>query len=329
MDIETQNKLYPEPVPDYLWDLYQTPMLQRICGIDMNCGVNYTSFPLFCSIAPYSRGEHSLSCARLALHFGLSPAAVISCLFHDCATPVFSHSVDFLHGDYMCQESTEERTYALICQDREVQTILNSLGLSSSDVADYHRYPLADNPSPKLSCDRLEYTLGNILNYGFADFDTVHSFLLDLVVNETQDELVFQNRDMAVSFAFLSLQCSRVYTSDPDRYAMEYTARLLRKSLQQSVFVEDDFFCLNESDAIERLVKSSLRPSWYHFTRLNMIQRTDHPQEGYYKINAKHRYIDPMVQGQGRVSQLETAYQACLQEYLNETYDYYIKGEER
>ena len=34
-----------------------------------------------------------------------------------------------------------------------------------------------------------------------------------------------------------------------------------------------------------------------------------------------------MVQGQGRIRELEPAYQACLQEYLSETCDYYIKGE--
>lgn len=34
-----------------------------------------------------------------------------------------------------------------------------------------------------------------------------------------------------------------------------------------------------------------------------------------------------MVQGQGRIRELEPSYQARLQEYLSETYDYYIKGE--
>ena len=327
MDIETQNRLYAEPLPAYLWDLYQTPLLRRICGIDMNCGVNYTSFPLFADHSWYSRGEHSLSCARLALHFGLSPAAVTACLFHDCATPVFSHSVDFLHGDYMVQESTEERTAAMIQQDSDVQAILDRSGLSTEDVADYHRYPLADNPSPRLSCDRLEYTLGNILNYGFAGFDTVRSFLDDLIVNDTQDELVFRHRDRAAAFAFLSLKCSHVYTSDADRYAMEFLARLLKAAIRNEILSEDDFYRLNEEEAIRRIIDSPLRSAWYHFTGLSRILRAQQPQEGYYKINAKHRYIDPMVQGQGRIRELEPAYEARLQEYLSETCDYYIKGE--
>lgn len=282
MDIETQNRLYAEPLPAYLWDLYQTPLLRRICGIDMNCGVNYTSFPLFADLSWYSRGEHSLSCARLALHFGLSPAAVTACLFHDCATPVFSHSVDFLHGDYMVQESTEERTAAMIQQDPDVQTILGRSGLSTEDVADYHRYPLADNPSPRLSCDRLEYTLGNILNYGFAGFDTVRSFLDDLIVNDTQDELVFRHRNRAAAFAYLSLQCSHVYTSDADRYAMEYLARLLKAAIRNEILSEDDFYSLNEEEAIRRIIDSPLRSVWYHFTGLSRILRARQPQEGYY-----------------------------------------------
>ena len=39
---------------------------------------------------------------------------------------------------------------------------------TTEDVADYHRYPIADNDSPRLAADRLEYTLGNLFNYGFC-----------------------------------------------------------------------------------------------------------------------------------------------------------------
>ena len=328
MNIETQNRLYQKPLPQYLLDLYQTPLIRRISGIDMNCGVNYTSFPMFADLEPYSRGEHSLGCARLALHFSLSPSAVIACLFHDCATPVFSHSVDFLHGDYMKQESTEERTYAMIHNDPAVQRILRQLSISVDDVADYHRYPLADNPSPHLSCDRLEYTLGNMLNYGFSDFDTVQMILSDLTVSETGDELVFRNREPAVAFAYHALECSRVYTADADRYAMEYLAHLLRQAIDAHILTEDDFYCLNEAQAIAVIEHSTLSSLWHHFTNLKYISRRDTPAEEYYKINAKHRFIDPMILGQGRVSTVDPDYCSQLNDYLAETYDYYIKGEE-
>ena len=34
--------------------------------------------------------------------------ATLAGLFHDIATPSFKHCVDFLNGDYMTQESTED-----------------------------------------------------------------------------------------------------------------------------------------------------------------------------------------------------------------------------
>ena len=102
------------------------------------------------------------------------------------ATPAFAHVVDFLHGDHLRQESTEARTAELIGRSPELQALLAEYGLTTEDVADYHRYPIADNDSPQLSADRLEYTLGNLRGYGFADGDTVRAFYEDLTI--WQDE---------------------------------------------------------------------------------------------------------------------------------------------
>ena len=46
--------------------------------------------------------------------------------------------------------------------------MLNRDNISIDEVADYHIYPIADNDSPRLSSDRLEYTFQNGLkmNYG-------------------------------------------------------------------------------------------------------------------------------------------------------------------
>ena len=39
--------------------------------------------------------------------------------------------------------------------------LLNRDGIKVEEVADYHIYPIADNDTPCLSSDRLEYTLSN------------------------------------------------------------------------------------------------------------------------------------------------------------------------
>lgn len=39
--------------------------------------------------------------------------------------------------------------------------LLNRDNIKLEEVIDYHIYPIADNDSPKLSADRLEYTLSD------------------------------------------------------------------------------------------------------------------------------------------------------------------------
>ncbi|MFR6041621.1 MAG: hypothetical protein ACLUHL_09610, partial [Dysosmobacter welbionis] len=80
------------------------------------------------------------------------------------------------------QESTEARTAELIETSPELQALLKEYGLTTEDVADYHRYPIADNDSPQLSADRLEYTLGDLRCYGFAGADALRVFYEDLTV---------------------------------------------------------------------------------------------------------------------------------------------------
>ena len=87
----------------------------------------------------------------------------LSGLFHDIATPVFKHCVDFLNGDYMSQESTEDLTTDIIRNSKEIMELLKRDNIDLSEVDNYHLYPIADNDTPKLSSDRLEYSLSNAL----------------------------------------------------------------------------------------------------------------------------------------------------------------------
>ena len=99
----------------------------------MNCGCEYTAFPLFARTLPYSRRDHSAGAARIVWHFTASPAR----LPRRCSTtwppPVFAHTVDFLHGDHLRQESTEADTAAVIAASPEVTAMLAQYGLDAAD----------------------------------------------------------------------------------------------------------------------------------------------------------------------------------------------------
>ena len=96
--------------------------------------------------------------------------------------------------------------------------------------------------SPKLSADRLEYTLGNMYSYGFCDLEMIQMIYKDLKVNDKKDELIFKHEDKAVLFTKMMLKCSRVYICDEDRYAMQYLSYVIKKAVDRGVVKEDDFY---------------------------------------------------------------------------------------
>lgn len=323
-------QLYESHFPDELKPFAASPAMQRIGGIDMNCGMNYTSYPLFQSIHPYSRLTHSMAAAMIVADHTHSQTESLATLFHDIATPVFSHVIDFMNHDYQQQESTEALTAKIIMEDEVITQELKRLQIDPEEVFDYHRYPIADNDTPKLSADRLEYTLSNMMNYHFASPDEVKHLYEDLTVgiNEIgEQELMFRSITQAKAFTLYSLRCSQVYVADEDRYAMEILARLIRQAMKDGILKEKNLYT-REQDVIDRLMRDPLyRCKWLNFTRLSQIRKSPiREDEGYLKIDVKKRYINPYVLSQGRISELDGQVQREIEDFLQTDFNYFIKG---
>ncbi len=323
--------LYHREIPSPFAELARTPELLRLGRVGMNCGCEYTSFPLFSAGKSYSRLEHSLGVGLIVWHFTGDPAQAVSGLLHDIATPTFAHVVDFLRGDYLTQEATEDGTRERIAKSQEIQRILAAHGLTTDDVADYHRYPIADNDSPRLSADRLEYTLGNALCWGFLMRDEIASIYADLRIGANEDgalELVFTSPALATRFARAALACSKVYVSDADRYAMQTLSELLALALETGVLSPADLDG-TEPPLIAKLEASPLAEAWQHFRKLHRVYRADTPLDdrAWRKIPAKKRRIDPLVNGLGRVSALDAGFCTDLNAFLAEPQTEWLWGE--
>ncbi len=324
------TKLLKEEIPSFLTDLLTVPPLERLKDVGMNCGVEYMSFPFFKKLKPYSRYYHSLNVALIIYHFTHDEKQTIAGLFHDIATPCFAHVVDFMNKDYLKQESTEKDTEEIIRSSEQIQNILTKLALKTKDVSNYHLYPIADNDSPRLSSDRLEYTLSNIYNYGFATLAQVGSFYDDLLVAKNEfgnDELCFRNLDTALSFSLFSLKCSRVYISDEDRGSMQALALILRKAIDLKVISYQDLY-LKEKELISKLRENDLtKKDFTDYLNLKTVKRSRSylPLEKYcFNIKAKKRYIDPYVFKKGRLSSISLDYKKEVSSFLNEDTDYYV-----
>ena len=319
-------------LPDFLCRAAEAPPLRRLKEVGMNCGCEYTSFPMLGALAPYSRWEHSLGVAAIVWRFTGDPKQAMAGLLHDVASPTFAHVIDFLKGDYLRQEATEAGTTRIIDESPELQTALSAMGLCTADVCDYHRYPIADNDTPRLSADRLEYTLGNLVNFGYRSRDDVAAYYADLAVGENEageQELMFQSPARARGFALDALRCSRIYVSDADRYAMQALANLLRDAVAAGVLSEDDFMG-TEPRLLDKLCRHrDWADRWRDYCAMRATRRSEAPDgaAGWMKIPAKKRCIDPMVRDVGRASALFPDFGDALAAFLAESQDYWVLGE--
>lgn len=299
--------VYHSGTPAFLLPLSETPEMQRLRGVGMNCGCEYTSFRRFRRLKAYSRFDHSLGVARIVWHFTGDRAQSAAALFHDIATPAFAHSVDFLRGDHLRQESTEGDTEQFIRSSEAITTLLRQEGIELADVVDYHRYPIADNDPPGLSADRLEYTLGNLENYRLRPPLVLKLYYQNLTIGKNEfgvDELAFSDELVAIDFAFDALRCSRIYVSDEDRYAMQMLAELLERALARGVIAEQDLHG-TEKELIRKLqADPSSAGDWKRFCSLKemLTEPEQAPEELRRVIPAKLRCIDPLVLQRGRLS---------------------------
>jgi len=307
------------------------PAMQRLRDVGMNCGCEYTAFPRFRALGSYSRFDHSVGVALIVWHFTGDVPAAAAGLFHDISTPVFAHVVDFLRGDHLIQEATEAGTAEAIRRSPELCAALDRYGIPAEDVTDYHRYPIADSDAPRLCADRLEYTLGNLVNFGLADRAAAEAYYRDLTVSANESgepELMFRTKETALSFARGALACSKIYVSREDRYAMQILSELLGDALAAGVLSPADL------DTTEPAVIAKLRSDrvfsrrWDAFRALREMEAAPQPGagDGWRQIFAKRRHIDPAVAGEGRVSALFPAYGDALRAFLAAAQEEWLRG---
>lgn len=296
------TEIYTAALPPELLAMAETPAMQRLARVGMHCGCEYTLYPIYRNAkGPYTRLTHSLGTAAIVWHFTHDLKQAAAGLLHDAATPAFAHVVDFLNGDHMRQESTEMRTRAMIASSPELTAQLARCGLRIEDVADYHRYPIADNDSPRLSADRLEYTLGNAHLVFHCPEQTLKRIYDDLFIGQNEDgspELCFAHTEAANAFTRLALRQSQWFVSDDDRFSMQYLAEILRSAQHCGALTADDLYT-DEAHVIAQLLTSPAAAAhWQDYRRISGTLSGKERPDGVFavKVAAKKRSIDPLVQ---------------------------------
>lgn len=287
--------------PEWLEEYINTKELLHQQYISVTCGTIYTD--LFENNYFFSSLDHSIAVALIIWHFTHDKKQTLAGLFHDISTPVFKHCVDFLNGDYITQESTEDLTTETISNSKEIMKLLKRDKIQLCYINDYHKYPIADNDTPQLSSDRLEYSLSNaLLVYNLLDLEQIKEIYSDIEIqiNERNiQELGFKTKKIARKFVKITSRLSVIYREDRTRYSMQFLADILKKLNEEKLISKNDLYSLKEADIIEIIQSSKYCNIFNKWRKAEKIHTLEAEPQDVYFINhgAKIRYIDPLVNG--------------------------------
>lgn len=296
--------LSPEGIPKFLEEYIKTPPMQKQKNISTTCGTIYSK--MFNSQFWNSSLEHSIGVALIVWNFTKDKKQTIAGLFHDIATPVFKHTIDFMNGDYETQESTEELTRKIIMDSKEIMALLKKDGIKIEEVEDYHIYPIADNDSPKLSSDRLGYTLldgiGVIIEvWSIEEIREIYTNIEIQQNEEGIEELGFKDKEIAEKFVKGMCQVAKVYVENKTLFSMQFLADIMKKMSEENLICKEDLYCLSEKEVIQRIEKCNLNQIAKNFEiwrNATKIKESEELIANRYCVSIskpKIRYINPLV----------------------------------
>lgn len=311
-NIEEYYKILCPEFPNFLKKYIELPIMQRLSGIGLLCGTDWTS--LYKNRFFYSRLEHSVGVALIIWNFTKDKTQTIAGLLHDVSTTVFSHVSDFRKGDALTQTSTEEPTTKMILSDSALCKLLESDGIEPKDVVDYHIYPIADNEIPSLSADRLEYMYPSGLaldgSWTFEEIAKTYNDLIILKNEENKEELGFKTIEMAELYCKKFCMIGHILQLNENKLCLQLLSQIMSKAVELDVLQKEDFMTLSESKIIEKIesfiskktlsIEEQKFATMYNtFRKMTKVEHTSQklPEDKYFcvSLKVKQRYINPLV----------------------------------
>ena len=314
-EIEKYFYILSKEIPDFLIEYANVKEMQRLKGISMISACEHTK------LIPYNffhtRYEHSIGVALIVWNFTKNKNQTIASLYHDIATPSFSHVVDFLHGDYEKQETTETLTKKIIKNSEDIMELLKRDNIRVEEIEDYHIYPIADNDSPKLSADRLEYTLsdGLVIQNAFSldSIKRIYNNLIILKNEEMIDELGFKDLEIAEEYIERASKMWHLFSgNNENNIIMQFWTDILKEMADFKYITEEDLYKYSEEEIVNKIRKcpnKKIAKTFAIFENAREIGRSDTKVEGKYciSIKTKKRYTNPLVLVDGKPIRIENA----------------------
>ncbi len=280
-------------IPEFLEKYLVVPSLVRLKGITYFCGMDYASKEIYNFKEKITRYDHSLTTALLTYKYTHNKEMTIAALFHDIATPCFSHVIDYMNKDYATQESTEKYTQLILDKDKYLKKSLMVDNLNLEDI-NYKKYPLVDNKRPKLCADRLD---GIILTGALWTQELNEKKIKEILDSLTiyDNELGFNNLLVAQEVLKVSNNIDIVCHCREDNYMMELLANITRLGILNNLYSYEDLYFKKEIDIFKLLEASDnlkikeMLDMFYNIKKENIVD-IELPY-------IKKRDLNPLVKG--------------------------------
>lgn len=268
---------------------------------------------------PITRFEHSLGAMLLVRRLGGSVREQIAALLHDVSHTAFSHVIDYVLDGHDAQSYHDEMKEAYMATT-DLPEILGQHGYNWLNFVDEEGFPLLEQPSPRLCADRIDYFLRDCVGLGLAVQVDIDRAVAHLVVRDGR--IALNDLSVAQWFGETFMQADDASWANFREVGLyELTARAIRRGLEISAIVQDDFWLTDE--VLWQKLHAHAQDDAQLQTLLSQVSlETEFVWDDAnptFSVSTKLRAIDPDVWHEGALrplSTLDPAFAARRKAYL-------------
>ena len=280
--------------PEFINKYLNTPSLNRLKKVGYFCGMDYASKNIYDFKEHITRYDHSLTVALLTWKCTKDKKATLAGLFHDIATPCFSHVIDYMNKDYENQESTEEYTEDILKKDTYLSKCLKEDNIKIEDIIKFKQYNIVDNNRPKVCADRLDGVILTGISWTKnIDYKDIKNIVNDIEIYN--NEIGFKTKNIAKKVLEISESIDIFCHSKEDNYMMELLAGITKYGIDKGYITYEELYIANEEELICKLKKVDDAKLIENFVKFENITKDEIPCISLPKV--KIRDLNPLVQG--------------------------------
>jgi len=254
------KQLSIDSMPSFLKKYLVSPSLLRLKKIGYFCGMDYASDNIYNFREYISRYDHSLTVSLLTWKLTHNKTSTLAGLFHDIATPCFSHVIDYMNKDYDKQESTEEKTASIILNDTYLLNCFKEDHINIEDIINFKKITVVDNDRPKLCADRIDGIIltgiGWTKNITLEEISEIVNNLCIFKNEDNEDEISFKDLRTAIKVIKINESIDKFCHSNEDNYMMELLAKITKYAINNKYITYDDLYNYGEEELLSYLEKT-------------------------------------------------------------------------